>query len=132
MTSFADRRADLLDEGKVAITHYRWMQVHVRKKPQAEKLSLMELKPLTGRTHQLRVHLAEQLRLPIYGDYRYNKDQPLGRQMHLHCYRITLAGWFGDGKDLTIKASIPKHFVKTMHSHPLKLREVPKFARKNK
>lgn len=129
MTSFADRRADLLDEGKVAITRYRWLQLHLQRRPHREKLSLMELIPLTGRTHQLRVHMAEQLKLPILGDYRYHPQQLAGLQMHLHCSRVTLKNWTR-GKDLTVRAPIPKHFVKTMYSHPLNLNEVPKFARK--
>lgn len=131
MTSFADRRSDLLDEGKVAITGYRWLQEHEgRREGVRERVSLIELTPLTGRTHQLRVHLAEQLKLPILGDYRYYPNQPADLDLHLHCYRVTLHGWLVGGKDLTIKAPIPPHFVATMHTHPLKLHEPPKFARK--
>ncbi|PJF19075.1 Pseudouridine synthase [Paramicrosporidium saccamoebae] len=130
MTSFADRRSDLLDEGKVAITRYRWMQLHLRRSPR-EKLSLIELQPLTGRTHQLRVHMAEQLKLPIFGDYRYFRNQLPNLKLHLHCYRITLKNW-NDGKPLTIKASIPRHFIETMHDHPLKLNTVPKHALKRR
>lgn len=129
MTSFADRRSDLLDEGQVAITRYRWLQLHLQRKPRREKFSLMELVPLTGRTHQLRVHLAEQLQLPVVGDYRYYPHQVPGLKMHLHCYRVTLKNWM-DGEDLTVRAPIPAHFVQTMHSHPLKLDDVPKFAQK--
>jgi 23S rRNA-/tRNA-specific pseudouridylate synthase len=125
MTSFADRRADLMDEGKPAITKYRWLQRHERREPR-EKFSLIELIPMTGRTHQLRVHLAEQLRLPIIGDYRYSSSQPAGLKLHLHCYRITLKGWLPGGAPLTVKASIPTHFVETMQSHPLVLNEIPK------
>jgi 23S rRNA-/tRNA-specific pseudouridylate synthase len=158
MTSFADRRAELLDEGKVAITRYRWLQVHEKRKPVREKLSLMELTPITGRKHQLRVHLAEQLKLPVLGDYRYFRNQLPSLKLHLHCYRITLRNWWngnnkkgneegakdGEGeksgkggesdkkRHLTIKASIPKHFIETMNEYPLKLNQIPKFALKNK
>lgn len=122
-----------MDEGKPAITNYRWLQLHERRPPgggQREKFSLLELTPLTGRTHQLRVHLAEQLGLPIVGDYRYFSHQPPHLDLHLHCYRVTLHNWLGPGKDLTIKAPIPPHFVATMHSHPIKIDEPPRFARK--
>lgn len=132
MTSFADRRADLLDEGKPAITQYRWLQLHEKRKPVREKLSLMELIPMTGRTHQLRVHMAEQLQLPILGDYRYFRNQLPNLSLHLHCYRVTLRDWLGIGKHLTIKASIPRHFIDTMNEYPLKLNTVPEFARKKR
>lgn len=129
MTSFADRRADLLDEGKTAITRYRWLQLHEQRKPVRKKLSLMELTPLTGRTHQIRVHLAEQLKLPIVGDYRYFRNQEPDLQLHLHCYRVTLRNWLGSNQHLTVKASIPKHFINTMNEFPLKLNTVPKMVK---
>ena len=37
---------------------------------------LLEVKPETGRPHQIRVQLAEQLRAPIYGDIKYGARQP--------------------------------------------------------
>ncbi len=48
--------------------------------------SLLELKPFTGRTHQLRVHLAF-LGHPILGDIKYGKDNTFGR-MALHAKEI--------------------------------------------
>ncbi|MDD5097765.1 MAG: RluA family pseudouridine synthase [Candidatus Omnitrophica bacterium] len=48
--------------------------------------SLLELKPFTGRTHQLRVHLAF-LGHPILGDIKYGKDNSFGR-MALHAKEI--------------------------------------------
>jgi len=138
MTSFADQRADLMDEGKAAITHYRWLQQHRNNKERC-KLSLMELRPLTGRTHQIRVHLAEQLGMPVLGDYRYgqaaprrdpnrcvhHKDLPL----HLHSYHLLLRDWHCPGKHLDLHAPIPKHFIETMDKHPLKLRDLPNFVK---
>ena len=129
MTTFAERRRDLLDEGKPAVTQYRWMQLHKRLEPKI-KLSLMELKPLTGRTHQLRIHMAEQLGLPILGDYKYFPNQEAGLKMHLHCYRIQIKHWLGKGKHLLVTAPIPEHFVETMYRVPLKLDEPPKHVNK--
>ncbi|KAG0480766.1 hypothetical protein HPP92_011624 [Vanilla planifolia] len=43
----------------------------------------LELRPLTGRKHQLRVHCAEVLRTPIVGDYKY------GRQAHREWKPVT-------------------------------------------
>ena len=57
--------------------------------------SLMLLKPVTGRTHQLRVHLA-WLGYPILGDSLYGKrndpEQAADRLM-LHCHRLVVHGW---------------------------------------
>ncbi|XP_047341617.1 RNA pseudouridine synthase 4, mitochondrial [Impatiens glandulifera] len=49
--------------------------------------SWIELSPLTGRKHQLRVHCAEVLGTPIVGDYKY------GRKAHS---KMKPLGWLGD------------------------------------
>lgn len=59
--------------GKPAETHFRLLQSH-------EKYSLIEAHPVTGRTHQIRVHLAGA-GLPIVGDELYGdfkSNLPLG------------------------------------------------------
>lgn len=120
MTSFADKRTDLMDEGQAAITKYRFMHSH-KCPAKMGWLSLMELIPQTGRTHQLRVHMAEQLKMPIWGDYRYWSSQPGGRKLHLHCRSITLPGG-----GPTIEAPMPSHFCETMIENPIKIYEPPK------
>jgi tRNA pseudouridine32 synthase / 23S rRNA pseudouridine746 synthase len=57
----------------------------------ADGLIWLELKPETGRTHQLRVHMAH-LGTPIAGDAIYGGDQALAaaRHMHLHAREISL------------------------------------------
>ncbi len=66
--------------GKPAITHYKVVQA-------SDHYSLVELKPETGRTHQLRVHMA-QLGHPIVGDNLY-KGKPAER-MFLHAERLEI------------------------------------------
>lgn len=66
--------------GKPAVTHYKTLQV-------GRGNSLLELKPETGRTHQLRVHLA-QLSHPIIGDTLYG-GKPAER-LFLHALSLTI------------------------------------------
>lgn len=54
-------------EGKPSVTEYRVLQ-------RCGKISLLALRPVTGRTHQLRVHCAH-MGFPILGDPQYGNDQ---------------------------------------------------------
>jgi RluA family pseudouridine synthase len=56
--------------GKEAETHFRLLQSN-------EKTSLVEARPVTGRTHQIRVHLAEALH-PVVGDRLYGRHAASG------------------------------------------------------
>ena len=67
--------------GKPATTHYKVIEEN-------EHASLLELKPQTGRTHQLRVHLAH-LGHPIIGDVLYH-DGKFGERMYLHALSLEL------------------------------------------
>jgi len=82
----------------------------------AGKFSWVTLKPVTGRTHQLRVHMAE-LGNPIINDPRYfnienwEKPEDLGEGLHLHARRLALP--LPNGKMLDITAPLPPHMQKT-------------------
>ena len=56
--------------------------------------SWLVLKPLTGRTHQIRVHLA-WLGYPIVGDHLYNQatDKHPVQRMMLHCHKLVVPGY---------------------------------------
>lgn len=76
-----------------------------------EKVSYMELKPKTGRTHQIRVHL-KYLHHPVVGDPLYAPGMlPLlgFTRPALHAYRLTLILPSGRGK--TFEAPLPDDFV---------------------
>ena len=51
-------------------------------------MTLLEVRPQTGRTHQLRVQLAHHGH-PIYGDARYGSVRTFGRSIALHARSLT-------------------------------------------
>jgi 23S rRNA pseudouridine1911/1915/1917 synthase len=68
---------------------------------------LVRLWPETGRTHQLRVHLAS-LQAPILGDRLYGDPQAASRLL-LHAQQITLPALLGEGSQ-TFAAPLPPEF----------------------
>ena len=78
----------------------------------SRRFAWVTLKPVTGRTHQLRVHMA-QLGTPIIDDPRYFNIENwqaapgLGEGLHLHARRIALP--LRNGKKIDISAPLPPH-----------------------
>ncbi len=78
----------------------------------AQRLCWVSLKPVTGRTHQLRVHMAHAGH-PIIGDPKYfdieNWELPGGIQnkLHLHARRMVVP--LADGRKLDVTAPLPPH-----------------------
>jgi 23S rRNA pseudouridine1911/1915/1917 synthase len=70
--------------GKPAQTYYKVIK-------EFSGFTLLELKPKTGRTHQIRVQLAH-LGHPIVGDALYGKIDPKLNRHFLHAARLTLTG----------------------------------------
>ena len=75
----ASARYGIVDGGKPSLTKFRTVA-------SSGDLTLIEARPLTGRTHQIRVHLAS-VGLPILGDTAYG-GASAGRMM-LHCSSMT-------------------------------------------
>ncbi len=76
--------------------------------------TLLALQPLTGRTHQLRVHLA-WIGHPISGDSLYGKpdsDAQRGARLALHCHRIVIDG-------ISISAPVPAELDSAATRHPV-------------
>jgi 23S rRNA pseudouridine1911/1915/1917 synthase len=69
-------------------------------------LTWLELRPHTGRKHQLRVQLASR-GSPIYGDEKYGSDQPFGHAIALHAHSLTFLHPTTK-EPITIKADLPK------------------------
>ena len=79
------------------------------------RASWLEMKPHTGRTHQLRVHAMEALGCPILGDGKYGGQaahmEGLSQSLHLHARALRLphpsGGW------LEVAAPLPQHMKDT-------------------
>jgi 23S rRNA pseudouridine1911/1915/1917 synthase len=62
--------------------------LHFQRKGEYGGLTWLEVRPQTGRTHQLRVQLAHH-RHPIYGDAKYGSVHTFGRAIALHARSLT-------------------------------------------
>lgn len=76
----------------------------------------VELQPFTGRTHQLRVHMAA-IGHPIVGDGKYGGPAAfltggISRKMHLHARRIRVD--HPDGGAIDVTAELPTHFAESL------------------
>jgi len=81
-----------------------------------QKLAWVAFMPVTGRTHQLRVHAVEALQCPIVGDGKYGGAEAhpggeISSTLHLHARSIDIA--HPDGGRFTAEASLPEHMVRT-------------------
>lgn len=74
---------------------------------ESNEYSMLELKPRTGRTHQLRVHLVHQGK-PIIGDELYGGE--LADRLMLHAASLTLK--LPSGEEKTFEAPLPDTFAK--------------------
>jgi 23S rRNA pseudouridine955/2504/2580 synthase len=80
----------------------------------ADRVTWLALEPLTGRTHQLRVHAAA-LGTPILGDGKYGgsgaflRMEGIAKQLHLHARRIRIP--HPERGTLDVKAPPPPHFT---------------------
>lgn len=97
------------DDAKFAVTDY------VVLGQAGEEFAWVAAKPVTGRTHQIRVHLAS-LGTPIVGDFKYGGHESRGKgavadKLHLHARTIDIA--HPDGGRLRVTAPLPGHMKKS-------------------
>jgi 23S rRNA pseudouridine955/2504/2580 synthase len=98
------------EAGQRAVSRYR------RIDRAANCAAWLELQPLTGRTHQLRVHM-EAIGHPIVGDGKYGGKESfltggISRKLHLHARRLKID--HPDGQQLNVIAEPPEHFAATL------------------
>ena len=87
-------------KGKPSLTRWRLLQT-------LERGSLLEFEPESGRTHQIRVHVASGLGLPLLGDPVYG-DAATGPRTMLHAAGLTVER---DGKPAVLaSAPLPEDF----------------------
>lgn len=104
-----------LEGGQAAKTKYRVVD------RAGNRAAWLELEPLTGRTHQLRVH-CEAIGHPIVGDGKYGGQASfltgsISRKMHLHARRLIIDApndGNGRGGKLDVTADLPEHFAASM------------------
>ncbi|XP_064823919.1 pseudouridylate synthase RPUSD4, mitochondrial-like [Oncorhynchus masou masou] len=110
-----------------AVTQYRVLD-------SSNGCSLVELQPITGVKHQLRVHMAYALGSPILGDHKYSHWTKLAPQklpdgvlrrlgleqskarylpLHLHARQLTLPEFKGQS-DIKVSCPLPKYFTSTL------------------
>ncbi len=94
-------------EGKLSHTAYSVLR-------EANNLSLLEVEPLTGRKHQIRVHLAG-IGHPIVGDTKYGrkygKESGSHTRLALHARSLSFRHP-SSGRELTFEAGVPALFSK--------------------
>ncbi|MBW8269795.1 RluA family pseudouridine synthase [Caldovatus aquaticus] len=97
------------DKAARAVTDYRVLDAAQR------RAAWLELRPLTGRTHQLRVHCAQGLGTPILGDGKYGGAaamiEGLPPLLHLHARALRLP--HPEGGVLEVAAPLPPHMEET-------------------
>ena len=95
-----NRRA-VNENGERAVTHFRTIQSFT-------EASLLELSLDTGRTHQIRIHLAH-VGHPVIGDHMYGKASPYINRQALHASSVSFAV-LRDKHEVTVKAPLPEDF----------------------
>ena len=121
-----ERRVRVSDEGKASHTVFRLLA-------RWSSYSLLEAELKTGRTHQIRVHLAH-LGFPIagdekYGDFTLNKSLPKAglKRMFLHAWKMQLCHPV-TGETMMLLAPLPEAL--TAFLHKLSINEIQDYGQK--
>lgn len=91
-----------------------------------EKFALVQANPLSGRKHQIRIHL-HSLGCPILGDDKYflepkAKIAEIKNKLYLHAYKMDLSCLYS--KKMQVIAPLPEHFVEAIDFLGLNFEEI--------
>lgn len=107
-----ERMVEVNDEGKEALTEFRVLRRF------GEFATLVEASPITGRTHQIRVHTRHAGHAiagdPKYGDEEFSREirELGGKRLFLHAYALSLV--LPDGTPLRVEAPVDDMWEKTL------------------
>ncbi len=102
LRTFGSGRVGVDPKGSEAVTRYRRLE-------RLEGADLLEVEPLTGRRHQIRVH-CYALGHPVLGDTRYGAVRPVGGAPRLMLHAVELRLPRPEGEPLVIRADPPPEF----------------------
>jgi 23S rRNA pseudouridine1911/1915/1917 synthase len=107
--------------GKDAVTKYNCISLlHRTIGSKHEQLSLVEVHPLTGRTHQIRVHF-KYLNHPVIGDYLYagrktaRADRKWAARVLLHAWRLRFRHPVTD-QNISLEAPVPSDMMEIIQT----------------
>ena len=107
-----ERMVEVNDEGKEALTVFRVLRRF------GDFATMVEARPITGRTHQIRVH-ALHAGHSIAGDSKYGDEDFTreirelgGKRLFLHAYALTVP--LRDGRDLKLEARVDEMWAQTV------------------
>ena len=92
------KKMAVVENGRVATTRYK-----VRE--ELRGYALLEVEPVTGRTHQIRVHLSA-IGHPIVGDSVYGRPSPVLDRQFLHAWRLSFGMPLG-GRQVEFESPLP-------------------------
>jgi len=100
-----EEKMRVCDSGQRAITFYKPLKT-------IDDKTLLELRPSTGRKHQLRVHCADVLNAPILGDnkYRAREEGKSAEYLFLHAYKLVI-----EDLQIEITAELPEYWKDFRH-----------------
>jgi 23S rRNA pseudouridine1911/1915/1917 synthase len=106
------------DEGKEAVTEWRWLGTF-------KGYGLIECRLLTGRTHQIRVHMKEALKYPILGDIIYGNQKSVikAERLMLHAWKLSFEHP-KTGKTMNFEAEVPAVFAPWIEAWKLREAEL--------
>ena len=91
------------------------------------EVTLVECELVTGRTHQIRVHM-DYIRHPLLGDKTYGRKDRYGRQL-LHAYRLEFAHPI-DGRKIACVSPLPEDFREALKELGMNAKEIKEVDRR--